>query len=223
MWVFPAGAGAVSAVFAFLVATQWFRRRRPQQAAWAVALFMFAIASLAAAGGMVAGWTPVWFRVYYLFGAIINVPFLGAGTVYLLGPRAAGHLFALLCVVGAIFAAGVVVTALLEQSALAVTGIPSGAEVWGGSALPRDLSRYYSYAGFIIVVLGALWSAWRLTRTKQERLRPLVAGNILIALGTTLVAAAGGLARFGQGVPFAVLLLAGVSVMFAGFLKTSSG
>jgi hypothetical protein len=223
VWVLPAGAGAVTFVFAALVGIRWIRRRRPHQAAWAAALLMFAIASFAAAAGMVWGWNAWWFRSYYLFGAIINVPFLAAGTIYLLGPRPLGHIFAVLCTIAAIFAAGVVISTPLDLVASNVTGIPAGSEVWGPSALPRDLSRYYSYMGFGIVVAGALWSAWRLARNKNQDLRPLVTGNVLIAVGTTLVAAAGSLARFGQGVFFAVGLLAGAVVMFIGFLKTGTG
>jgi hypothetical protein len=223
MWVFPAGAGAVSAVFAVLVGVQWLRRKRPHHAAWATALLMFAVASGAAAAGMVAGWNSTWFRTYYLFGAIINVIFLAAGTVYLLGPRLVGHIFAVLCVIAAIFAAGVVISAPLEASALSTGGIPAGSDVWGSPSLPRDLSRYYSYGGFAIVVAGALWSAWSLARHKDESLRPLVSGNVLIAGGTTLVAVAGGLARYGQGVPFSIALLSGVTVMFIGFLRIGFG
>ena len=34
--------------------------------------------------GVAAGWTPLSFKLYYLFGAILNVPWLALGTVELL-------------------------------------------------------------------------------------------------------------------------------------------
>jgi len=50
--------------------------------------------------------------------------------------------------------------------------------------------------------------------------------NLLIALGTTVVAVASEIARIATGptedLVFAVGLFVGVSVMFAGFLKTRS-
>jgi drug/metabolite transporter (DMT)-like permease len=221
MWVFPMAAAVVSALFCALVAQQWVRKGRPHQGAWAAALLMFAVASFAAAIGMLGEWSPALFRLYYLFGAIINVPFLGAGTIYLLARRPLGHAFALIVVVGAIFAAGVVFGARLDPEPLArATGeIPSGRDVWI-EVLPRTLSRYYSFAGLFIVVAGALWSSWRLAQQRSERLRGLAIGNILIAVGTLVVGVASQFARYGRGSVFAVGLLVGVSVMFAGFLRT---
>jgi hypothetical protein len=82
------------------------------------------------------------------------------------------------------------------------------------------LSRYYSYAGFVVVTGGAVWSAWRLARGKTDQLRRLATANVLIAAGTVVVAVGGALARRGQGSVFAVSLLVGVGLMFTGFLRT---
>ena len=218
MWIFPATAGLISGIFAVMLARDWLARRRAHLAAWALALAMFSIASLAAAGGMVAEWTPAWFKTYYLFGAIINVPVLALGTIYLLGPRALGHGLALAVVAACIVAAVVVVGASVRLAALETSGIPSGREAVSDSV--RSLSRYYSFAGFFVVVGGALLSAWRLTRSRLEHLRSLAIGNILIASGTAIVAVGSALARRGQGVPFSMGLLLGVATMFLGFLKT---
>lgn len=218
MWIFPLGAAIVSAIFAALVAQQWLSKQRPHQLAWAFALLMFAVASFAAAIGVLGQWTPTWFRVYYLFGAIVNVPVLALGTVYLLGPRRLGHAAAALVAVATVYAAGAVFTAALRETGLAVAGIPSGREVMPEGV--RTLSRYYSFAGFFVVVAGALWSAWRLARRPEEHLRRIAAANVLIAAGTFVVALASGFARYGQGSVFAVGLLAGVVLMFAGFLRS---
>lgn len=220
MWLFPLAAASVSTVFAAVIGQQWLSKRKPHQLAWALALLMFAIASFAAALGILTDWTPTIFRIYYLFGAIVNVPFLAGGTVYLLAPRRVGHGFMMLVVVGAIFATGAVLSSSLDAHALDVAGIPSGREVLSQTALPRTLSRYFSYSGFLIVVGGALWSAWRVSRQHSDQLRDLVHGNVLIAAGTFVVGLASAFARFGQGSIFAVGLLVGVSLMFAGFLRT---
>jgi hypothetical protein len=182
---------------------------------------MFAIASFAAAIGVLDEWTRTLFRIYYLFGAILNVPVLGLGTIYLLGPRRAGHVAALLILVGSIYAAGAVFTASMNTAPLEVAGIPSGRDVLPDSV--RALSRYFSYAGFIVVVAGALWSAWRMSRSRSAHLKNLTIGNVFIAAGTFVVALAGVFARYGQGAVFSMALLAGVALMFWGFLKTRSG
>lgn len=218
MWLLPMAAAAVSGVFAVLLAQMWLSRHRPHQLSWALAMGMFSAASFAAGIGILDAWTPTLFRVYYLLGAIVNVPVLASGTVYLLAPRKAGHGFALLVAGAAVFAAGAVFPAGLREAGLAVAGIPSGREVMPESV--RTISRYYSFVGFFIVVGGALWSAWRLARRGEEHLRALASGNLLIAGGTFVVALASGFARYGQGSVFAVGLLLGAVVMFAGFLRT---
>ena len=58
MWVFPLAAALVAIGFAVLLVRSWMARRRPAQLAWAVALLMYAAASLALFLGVVGGWTP---------------------------------------------------------------------------------------------------------------------------------------------------------------------
>jgi hypothetical protein len=53
--------------------------------------------------------------------------------------------------------------------------------------------------------------------------RRLVAGNLLIALGTLVLSGSGTLAgRLGKDRAFAVTLLVGISILFVGFLVTSA-
>lgn len=221
MWVFPLAAAVVSLVFALIILREWLRRHQPHKLAWATALAMFGVASAVAALGILEGWTAFQYRIYYLFGAISNVPFLALGTILLLAPRRVGRVSAFVVIVGTIFAAGAAFTADVNPGALASAGIPAGKDVFDAGELPRRLFRIYSYT-FVIVVAGALWSAWRLVRGAGGEIRRLAAGNILIAAGTTIVALASALSRFARGSIFAIGLLIGVSVMFAGFMRTRS-
>jgi hypothetical protein len=218
MWSFPAAAALVSAVFAASVLRSWGVRRGPHLLAWGTALAMFAAASLAAGLGMLVGWSEALFRVYYLFGAIVNVPVLALGTIYLLTARRVAQACTLLVVVLSVGAAVDVFEVALETSSLDTNGIPAASDVLPESI--RTLSRIYSFTGFFVVVGGAVWSAIRLMRQKGPHLRRLAAANALIALGTTVAAAASGFARYRQGSIFAVGLLLGVTLMFVGFLRT---
>jgi hypothetical protein len=222
MWVFPLAAAIVSGYFSWLLGVQFSSRRRPNVLAWSVALGMFSLASAAAAYGSQLDWSPLTFRTYYLFGAVLNVPALALGTLYLLAPRRWADGAALLLVIGSCAAAFVVFNADLMTAALDTEGIPRGSEVLSEEV--RLLSRYFSITGFLVVVGGALWSAARLARRRQPNLKRLATANLLIALGTTVVAIASEVARIASGsvedLIFAVGLFVGVSVMFAGFLKT---
>jgi hypothetical protein len=221
MWSFPLCAALVSGLFGALVSWQWRHKRRPNLLAWGLALTLFALASAAAFAGMLWGWTAGWYRTYYLSGAIVNVPVLGLGTIYLLAPRKTAHLCSLVVIVATILATAAVFLTDLRPGAAAAfetKGIPSGHDVMPPGI--RTLSRVYSFVGFFVVAGGALWSALRLARRRQAHLRRLVAANVLIAAGTTVVAIGSGFAFYGDGWPFAVGLVAGVSLMFWGFLKT---
>ena len=220
MWIFPAAAALVSALFSARLFRDWRVRPRPHLACWAIALGMFAVASGAAAVGMMTGWPPAAFRIYYLFGAILNVPFLALGTLHLLAPPRIARVATAVVLLLTLSAVLAVAGAELNASGLATDGIPSGAEVMPEG--PRMLSRLYSFTGFFIVVGGALWSAWRLARSREPASRRLAGANTLIAAGTFVVAVASGFARYGRGSIFAIGLFAGVGLMFMGFLRTSS-
>src|SRR5438270_13659858 len=91
MWAFPLAASAVALAFAILLARQFLLRRRSYQALWALAMAMFAAASLAMVLGVPRNWSTGDFRVFWLFGAVLNVPYLAGGELHLLLPQGAGR------------------------------------------------------------------------------------------------------------------------------------
>src|SRR5688572_1751123 len=97
------GTKAVAAAATF---ERWVTRRRPQELAWSAALALFTLGALSLWLGASLGWAPWSFRLFYLFGAIANVPVLALGSVYLLNRRA-GDATAAVLAVGIGFAAGV--------------------------------------------------------------------------------------------------------------------
>src|SRR5262249_39684958 len=77
-------ATALSSMFALATAKRAAEGRGPHQLSWAISLVCFAAASAALALGASTGWDPGTFRVFYLAGAILSVPWLALGTVFLL-------------------------------------------------------------------------------------------------------------------------------------------
>ena len=203
-------SAVVSAVFAGVLALRYARRRRPHQLVWTIGLAMF---TLAAAAGVLArsgGATEAEYRLFYLFGAILNVPWLALGTTYLLAPRAARWaLWGLLAFTA--LASVAVFASPVDLSAAADTG-----KGFDRAPLPRILAGLGSGLGSLVLVAGALWSAWRFLRARHEGRRALA--NVIIAAGV-LVAAAGGTAAFtGASGVVEWTNLAGVSLIFVGFL-----
>lgn len=222
MWVFPLLAGLVALVFSALLARQFAQRRRSYQAFWAVALLMYAIASAVVALGAVDGWTSGEFRVYWALGAVLNVPFLAQGELDLLVRNRAVRwgLYVLLVFVTA-YTIAVVRTAELRGGAAALAeDLPSGKEVFGAGTPAHRLPQLISIPAYLVLVGGALWSAWRM-RGRPE-LRDRFRGTLLIALGATVIAGFGSaFAALGHLLPFSLSLLVGIAVMFAGFLRAS--
>lgn len=209
------GAALVSLAFALSTLDRWLARRRRHEAAWTAALGMFCIASAALAAGSQLGWSPGLFRVFYLFGAILNVPFLALGTVYLLGGPERGDRVAAVLVVAGAFAVGVLTVAPFTD---AVPGhaLPRGSEVFG--VWPRVLAAVASSGGALVIFAGAVWSA---ARVRQRR---TIVANGLIAGGTAILSASGLLnSVLGEMTAFAVTLLAGIAVLFCGFLVATTG
>lgn len=205
-------AALVGLAFAMATFERWLARRRRHELAWSTALALFTLAAAALAAGEGVGWNQPLFRLYYLLGAVVNVPVLALGTVYLLnGPRRAGLAVALFCA----FAAGVLAvapfTAPLPRHELA-----QGSDVFG--PLPRILAAVASGVGALVVFGGAAWSAWRFRRGR------MMWANVLIALGTLILANSGLLNSVADEVTgFVITLATGITVLFVGFLVASAG
>jgi hypothetical protein len=212
-------AAVVAVAFGLSTYERWLRRRRRHELAWSVALLEFAVAAGALAAGAQAGWNGPIFRIFYLFGAVIDVPVLALGTVYLLGGRRIGDRSALGVAMASTFAAGVILSAPF-RAPIPPDRLVQGSQVFG--ALPRVLAAVGSAGGAIVIVAGAVWSAWRVRRDGAP-LR-LLWSNCLIALGTLVLGASGTLnSLFGAMTAFAVSLLIGILVLFAGFLMATAG
>jgi hypothetical protein len=216
--VFPLVAAAIAALFAALLARHLLRRWRWHEAAWLLALLMFAAASAAMFFGVVRGWRAADFRVYWLFGAVLNVPFLFAGEVYLLArARWAGHLFSTLVLAAGGLAGWEVWTAAVHTRPL-LASLPLGKDVFGDGSLPYRLAQYYSLPTYFLLLGGLVWSVLQM-RGKRE-LRSRAEGTFGIAIGATIVAIGSGIGAAFHVVPlFSVSLAVGIAVMFWGFLR----
>ena len=216
MIAFPAAATLVSTIFAIQLLTSYAHRKRLPQLAWGIAMTMYAVASLAVAAGVSGGWDPTLYRLYWLFGACLNVPYLALGSVALLQRKPVTVTVLLFVVVATIIAVGVVASSSIHSAAVGTKDIPRGSTAWGKGTLSAKLPTYTSIPAYVIVVLIAIASS-RGRRLPLHRVR----GNWLIAIGSTLVAAGAPFARYGRGSAFSVFLAVGVIVMFLGFRLAS--
>jgi hypothetical protein len=208
--VLPLVTAVVSGSFAVAVAMRYLRKRGSAQLAWAIGLLLFTVAAFMGFLARTGGATEVEYRLFYLFGAITNVAWLALGTVFIVAPRygrvALASVLALSAIaVYAVFAYPVDIAVAVDTG----KGYPDG-------SLPRILAAIGSGVGSLVLIGGALWSAWVFFRRRNQGRRALA--NTIIAVGV-FIAAAGGTAAFtGASGIVELTNLVGVSVMFIGFL-----
>ncbi|MGH3665072.1 MAG: hypothetical protein ACRDU8_03080 [Egibacteraceae bacterium] len=210
--VLPGLAAAVAFTFATQLARQFAARRRPHALAWALALALFGLASAAVTVGVSLGWSAPVFGVYWVGGALLNVPLLAVGQLQLLDPRRSvlywtlAGLFALWSV---LFTGMAGFDGAVLAQASAERAIPLGSDVLGGTTAYRLVGPFN--ATFLVVVAGSVWSAVRGRRWRV----------LLIALGVSVAAAGSSAIGSGRDFLFSVLLASGITIMYGGFLAAS--
>lgn len=220
MIALPIAATVIALVFGVHLLARSGRRKSWFEGVWGVAMLMFAVASGALVLGVADGWSPVEFRAYWLFGAVLNVPYLALGEAYLLIRRQwVGHLLLVVVLGSTAWASAEIRTAPLDVEVLRTREFFTGREVLGADSPGRALAMIYSYAGTAVLVIGILWSALQM-RGRQE-LRDRFYGVLLIALGALVVAGGAAFAAAANFAGFSLTLAAGVAVMYWGFLTAT--
>jgi len=185
----------------------------------------YALASWALVFGLAAGWGAVNFRLFYWLGAVVNIPFLAAGSVFLVLGPIVGRRFAF--GVGVWSALGAAATWLAPlKGATETDGIPEGKELFdfiievGGVSVPgpRVFAAFAGGVATLIIVGLAGYSAVKFWRSNRK----LAVGNLLIVLGTLAPAFGGSLTALGEAAGFAVALLIGAILLWAGYRVATS-
>ena len=205
----------VSLVFTIAVLDQYFARRKPHQLLWAIGLFMYFISTFTEFWWNVYGHVDVLYRIWYLIGAILVAAYLGQGTLYLLMRRRTAHIIMTILGIASVYAAVRIFTINIDISGLT--------KLTGVGVFPTDvrviMTPLFNAFGTFALAGGAVYSAFIFWR---KRILPhRVVSNILIAIGALLPAAGGiHISVAGNLNLFFILELAGVIIMFVGFLRT---
>lgn len=216
-WWWPAATGLIGFVYVALLVSQWARRRKPHQLAWAFGFLLYAVAACMEAYSEFTGdWNATVYRIYIVLAASM-VGFLGLGTLYLISKkRTLPNLylvFVVFCL--GLFFGGVFATDLIEENLVA--GITVGGSALGsGGSFPRVMSLPFNITGTLLLIGGSAWSIIKFWPKKEYRYR--VWANVLIIVGTLVIAGAGSMARAGQTVGLYPAEMIASAVLLAGFL-----
>ncbi|MFN2200725.1 MAG: hypothetical protein ACK2UO_05935, partial [Caldilineaceae bacterium] len=200
----PGISALLAASMAFRMAQRMRDKMRPHEGIWTVAFVMFAVAAASQVVADLWGWSAPLARIYYVTGATLVVGWLGMGTLFLLARRPLVRTTALwLLLILSGFAVGLIVQTDVDAQALTSTG-------WHAlmPAVPLTvLTIAFNSIGTLLLVGGALWSAWSFWRRGGQRNRML--GCVLLAVGALAIAAGGSLTRFGHDEYLYVAMSAG--------------
>ena len=216
----PLSVTIVGAIFAIVLLNRYITgKKRPHELIWGIAFLMFATAGACQVYADAAGtWSDFTARLYYLMGATLNVGFLGVGTIYLIMSRRAANIALVIMIAFSLVAAVVMFTVPVDAAALhdVVSGYKA---VKANSFLPTLMAALSSSIGTLLVVGGALWSAYIFWR--KHIMKERMIGVLLIAAGTFIVATGGTLTGLTGNPDFNYIpMTVGVIVMFVGYLQS---
>ena len=151
-------------------------------------------------------------KAWYIAGALLGAYPLAQGTVYLLLERRTATLLTKVTLPLVGLLALLVLLSPVRLEALE-SHRPSGAILaWTWVRLLTPVINVYAVC---FLVGGALVSAWRFARTREDSARAL--GNALIAVGALLPAIGGGMAKSGTVEALYVAELFGLLLIWAGY------
>ncbi len=210
----PVVSTAIAAVFATALFRHW--RQKPHARYllwWFVGVTFFGIGTLAEALTTIFGWHEVYFRAWYIAGALLGGAPLAQGTVYLLLKRRTADRLAIALVAYAAIAATFVLLAPVD-AALAEADRLSGRVIeWGWV---RGFSPLLNVYALVFLVGGAAWSAIRYRR-HGEGARNRVRGNWLIAIGALLPGIGGAATRAGSADLLYIAEVLGLLLIWLGY------
>jgi hypothetical protein len=220
-WAWPLATAILGFVYVGLLVKQYVARRKIHQLMWAIGFLIYAVAAVMEFWSEASGtWDPTLYRFYIVFAACM-VGFLGNGTLYLLAKdRRWGHAylaFNIVCIV--IFLVGTFSAVLdpkLLVAGITVAGKPLGATF----SFPRIMSFAFNIPGSLLLIGGSVISIVKFWPKQQFRYR--VWANVLIIIGTLVIAAAGGMARAGQSAGLYPAEMVASAILLWGFLKAST-
>ena len=163
-------AASAATLFSLDLWRDYRRKPRPHVAAYATGMTMFAIATWCLFAGLTFGWTGGVYRTFFLFGAILNIPFLALGSMFLVVGRRSGHVMTV--ALGALAAISTTLTLTVPfQKELPESGIPH--DMWAMEFGPRLFAVIGGATGATILIVLALISLFRF----WNKDRGLVLGN----------------------------------------------
>jgi hypothetical protein len=202
----------VALVFAVVLGRRYRERGGTHLAWWCFGMVAYGAGTITESLTTLFGWSEPVFKAWYITGALLGGAPLAQGTAYLLLSRRTATRLAL--AVGAVVLVASVAVVLAPIRFELVEPHRLSGRVFGWPWV-RRFSPFINLYAVILLVGGAILSAWRYRRRREARHRFL--GNAAIAIGGILPGIGGTFTRFGHVEVLYVTELLGLLVIWAGY------
>ncbi len=216
MLIAPLIVTLLSLLFALAVLRKWLHSHKVSEQYWTISLFFSFIGSLSYCISVATvPHSAVWFRLYYLFGAMWMPLLMGLGSLGLVWRSRKVHLIATLIGGFGVIGSVLLLLAPIQSSALAtIDGGPGINVIIPGIWLPFLILM--NSLGASAVFLVALWSVYSTFRHRSPL--QFLSGNMTLAIGVATISAAGTAARLGAPSLFWWTMVIGWCITFSGYL-----
>ena len=206
----------VTTLLSFWFAPQLFRRwgaRRPAPHLfwWGVGVLTYGLGTITESLTTLTGWHAPLFRAWYITGALLGGAPLAQGTAYLLFPRRRADRMAAALVAVIALASIAVLLSPIDLARVEAHRLTGQVLTWSWIRAFVPVINLYA---LVLLVGGAVYSAWRYTRHPGMERRALA--NVYIAIGGLLPGIGGAFTRYGHVEVLYVTELAGLILIFLG-------
>jgi len=208
----PIVTSVVALVFAVVLGRRYRERGGTHLAWWCAGMVVYGAGTITESLTTLFGWSEPVFKAWYISGALLGGAPLAQGTAYLLLSRRTATRLAL--AVGAVVLVAAIAVVLAPIRFELVEPHRLSGRVFGWPWV-RRFSPFINLYAVILLVGGAILSAWRYRRRREARHRFL--GNVAIAIGGILPGIGGTFTRFGHVEVLYVTELLGLLVIWAGY------
>lgn len=208
----PIATSLFSIYFTIEIGRHYLKRKTLYLLWWTIGVITFGMGTITESVNVLAGWSPLNTKIWYIVGALLGGFPLAQGSVYLLMNKKFAR------ITSWIFTTVIIVAGVAVM--LSPVTIPEGFDYkLTGAVLSWEWVRKFSpfinsYAALFLVG-GAIYSAVKYARQKNAEAR--FKGNIFIALGGLLPGIGGTMTRFGQVNVLFVTEFIGLVMIYTGY------
>lgn len=209
----PILTSALAVWFAPQLQRRWRERRpAPHLFWWTLGVVLYGAGTVTESLTTLFGWSEPVFRSWYITGALLGGAPLAQGTAYLLLRKRTANVLTVLLLSTVAVAAVCVLSSPIAYDQVEAHRLSGRVLEW---TWVRRFSPFINSYAFLLLVGGALLSAWRYRGVLEGRGKVL--GNVAIAIGGLLPGIGGAFTRFGHVEVLYVTELAGLILIYLGY------